>query len=257
MTEAVTALRDGVAVVTGASRGLGLELVKAFLDRGMRVAGIVRSTDALSGLASESDGRFLPVTANIADPEQVEAAFARIKNELGPVTILINNAAVYPRRDILDETPDSFMDTVNVNLGGSFSACHNVLPLMMDLGFGRVINVVTFADQAPIPFAAAYSVSKGAQRVLTKALVAELGDRFPNIVFTDWVPGALQTDMGLPDGLPPEKAAQWGVTLALLDERDLQGAFFVENAQVLPPRSKKERVVQALLGQKPVARSLD
>ena len=257
MTDTAASLRGGVAVVTGASRGLGRALVAEFLVQGMRVAGIARSTGALEDLASESRGRFLPVAADMGDADQVANGFALIARTLGAVTILVNNAAVYPRRDILDETPDSFIETININLGGSFHACHNALPVMTGLGFGRVVNVVTFADRAPIPLASAYSVSKGAQRILTKALVADLGDRFPDIVVTDWVPGALRTSMGRPGGLRPEQAARWGVRLALLHDRDLQGALFVQNAQSLPPRPRKERAIQFLLGQKPVLHRLD
>jgi NAD(P)-dependent dehydrogenase (short-subunit alcohol dehydrogenase family) len=175
-------------------------------------------------------------------------AFDEIRVSLGTPTILINNAEIYPDRDILDETPTTFMDTLQLNLGGAFNCCHEVLPDMVANGSGRIVNVVTFADVSPAPLAAGYSVSKGALRILTRALVADLGDRFPGIVVTDWVPGTHQPRKGIPDGVDPVVAAEWGATLALLRQPEINGRVFLRDREHQSPRSLKGRVKDRVLG---------
>ncbi len=252
MTDMSQKIRSGVAVVTGAGAGLGRELSRALIAEGVRVAGIGRSADPLKELADELGETFLPVTADVADPDAVKQAFVEITSAVGEPTILINNAAVYPRRDILDETSESFMQTVNINLGGVFHCCHAVLPGMVERGYGRIVNLSTFAHVAPAPTAAAYSVTKGAAQTLTKSLVADLGDRFPDIVINDWIPGALQTQMGIPDGIDPAVSAKWGVRLALWHDPMLTGRLFDRDTEFLEPISLKRKILNKLTGKKRV-----
>lgn len=229
-----------IAVITEASWGIGAALAAALVRRGVAVAGIAREAFSAEGVLS--------VTADVRKPDEVAQAFEAIRERLGTPTILVNNAEVYPDRDILDETPDSFMDTVQLNLGGAFNCCHEVLPDMVASGAGRIINVVTFADVSPAPLAAGYSVSKGALRILTRALVADLGDRFPGIVINDWVPGTHQPRKGLPDGVEPGRAAEWGAQLALMRSPDLNGLVFLRDREHAPPRSLRGRVKDRVLG---------
>lgn len=229
-----------IAVITEASWGIGQALAMALVRRGIAVAGIAREAFSAEGVLS--------VTADVRKPEEVARAFGEIREKLGPPTILINNAETYPDRDILDETPDSFMDTVRLNLGGAFNCCHEVLPDMVASGSGRIINVVTFADVSPAPLAAGYSVSKGALRILTRALVADLGDRFPGIVITDWVPGTHSPRRGIPDGVEPGIAAEWGASLALMRSPTINGLVFLQDREHIPPRSLKGRVKDRVLG---------
>lgn len=229
-----------IAVITEASWGIGHALALALVRRGVAVAGIAREAFGADGVLS--------VTADVRKPEEVARAFDEIREKLGTPTILINNAETYPDRDILDETPDSFMDTLQMNLGGAFNCCHQVLPDMVAQGTGRIINVVTFADISPMPLAAGYSVSKGALRILTRALVADLGDRFPGIVITDWVPGTHAPRKGIPDGVEPGLAAEWGAKLALMQRPDINGLLFLRDREHLPPRSLKGRVKDRVLG---------
>ena len=144
--------QPAVAVVTGASLGLGRDLAIGLAKRGMAVAGIARSADTLAeNLAGHP---VHGVAADVSDPAEVARAFAEIRDTLGNPTLLINNAAVYPHRDVLDETPDSFMSTMAINLGGTFACCHEVLPAMVEKGRGRIINVATFADLRAAPLSA-------------------------------------------------------------------------------------------------------
>ncbi|WP_137702256.1 SDR family oxidoreductase [Marimonas lutisalis] len=248
-------LISGVALVTGAGGGLGRELARALSARGLRVAALGRDENALAQTA-DNEGRITPILADVSDFNSLRSAFTAA-DRLGPLTLLINNAATYPRRDILDESPESFMATVNTNLGGTLAASRLALDRMVETGFGRILNVATFADLHPLPASSAYSVSKGAARILTRALVADLADRFPDIVMSDWMPGMLATRMGIPDGLDPAQSAQWGVELALWHDRTLTGTTFEQAQEIPPPRGLKSRLKDRLWGRRVTPRRLD
>jgi len=240
-------LSKGLAVVTGAGSGLGRALAMELVARGVQVAGFGRRAEALAQTAALAGPGFHPHMVDVSDADAVAGAFATLQSRLGPVTILINNAAVYPRRDVLEETPQSFMASVAVNLGGMVNCTDAALRAMVVTGQGRIMNVSTFADIAPLPASSAYAVSKGAARIYTRALVADLGDRFPRIVINDWMPGMLATQMGIADGLDPAIAARWGATLALWHDPSLTGTIFEMDRELLPQRSFKGGIKDRLL----------
>lgn len=259
LTDVSDIVREGVAVVTGASAGLGRALAIELAGRGVKVAGLGRRADKLDETAALAAERFFtPITADVGDPSSVRAAFERIKDEVGNVTILVNNAAVYERMDFLQATTEKFMRSIDINLGGVVACCRAALEPMTETGIGRIINVGSFADLDPLPGSAAYSVSKGAARIFTRALVADLSDRFPNIVISTWMPGILATEMGVANGLAPEIAARWGANLALWHDPDLNGLMFEQNREMPPPRSLKGRLRDLVtLRKPPAARLLD
>ncbi len=239
-------LLAGTALITGAGSGLGRALACRLTKEGMTVIGLGRRAAALEETAKQAGNTFTPIPTDISDFNALRAAFDQL-NGKPPLTLLINNAATYPRRDILDETPESFMATMSTNFGGTLAATRLALDHFTKTGFGRILNVATFADLNPLPTASAYSTSKGANRILTRALIADLGDRFPDITITDWMPGMLATDMGIPDGLPPAQSAIWGADLALWHDRSLNGATFEQNREILPSQGLKTRLKNALL----------
>lgn len=237
-----------IAFVTGAGGGLGRRLCAELAAQGVASLAVGRNEDDLRQTAALSAGGLISwAVADVADAKAVEAAFARLDAEGRPATILFNNAAVYPKGDFLDADPDEWMGAVRINLGGVVNCASSALKRMTQIGRGRIINVATFADIAPISGASAYAVSKGAARVFSKALVADVWDRFPGIVICDWVPGELATSMGRPDGIEPGRAARWGVRLALMERPGLNGATFFEDRQQLPARSLKKALVDRLL----------
>lgn len=248
-------VKSGVALVTGAGRGLGQALARELANRGMQVAALGRDATSLTETANSSD-RITPIVADVSDFDSLRQAFEQA-DTLAPLTLLINNAALYPRRDIFDETPESFMQTARVNLGGSFAATRLALDRMATTGFGRILNVATFADLHPLPASAAYSVSKGAARTLTRALLADLADRFPDIVISDWLPGMLATRMGIPDGISPEQSAKWGAELALWHDPALTGTTFEQAIEIPPSRGLKARIKDRLTGRRKPLRRLD
>ncbi|MCR8549092.1 SDR family oxidoreductase [Salipiger sp. P9] len=239
--------QDGIAIVTGAGSGLGRALALELARQGFTVVGTGRRAAALEETRAEAPERFHPLPLDVSDPRAVAEAIAGIRARHGAIALLINNAAVYPRRDFLDESAESFMDTVAINLGGTVACTRAALEDMCETGRGRILNVATFADLNPLPASAAYAVSKGAARIFTRALIADLGDRFPDIVIGDWMPGMLKTSMGIPDGVPPEVSARWGAELALRADPALTGAVFEMDTEVLPPRGLKGKLKDLLL----------
>ncbi|MDS9468747.1 SDR family oxidoreductase [Paracoccus sp. MBLB3053] len=234
--------------MTGAGSGLGRALAIGLMGRGLVVAGLGRDGQKLNetGKLSGSPERFHGFTCDISDFAQLSESFARIR-QIGDISILINNAASYPRRDFLDESPASFMETVAINLGGMAACCRLAIDDMIQAGRGRILNVVSFADLAPQSGSSAYSVSKGACRILTNALVADLHERYPKIIISSWAPGILNTQMGATDGLDPAMSARWGVELALSDDPALNGALWERDAELAPPRSLKSRILDRFL----------
>lgn len=247
-----------VALVTGAGRGLGRELALTLAGRGLKVAALGRNRADLEDVASAGTGagQILPVVADVSDWDSLRAGFAQIEAELGAVDTLINNAAIYPHRDFLEESPEHFMQTLSINVGGMAACSMLALERMVERGTGRIVNLTSFADRAPAPLAAGYSVSKGAARILTRSMIADLGDRFPNIVINEWIPGALNTGMGVADGHEPRIAAQWGAALALWHDPELTGLVFVEDREQLEQLSLKRRIFNKVTGRTPQPRVL-
>jgi NAD(P)-dependent dehydrogenase (short-subunit alcohol dehydrogenase family) len=239
-----------IALVTGAGRGLGRALALELTQRGMTVAALGRNLVDLNALVDEAPaGRILPLVADVADPIALTAAFNEIDYRLGPLDTLINNAAVYPHRDFLAETPASFAATMSVNLGGTATCAMLALERMVQTGRGRILNVTSLADIRPTHLSSAYSVSKGACRILTRAMVVDLADRFPDIVINEWIPGVLNTDMGLAEGNDPKLAARWGAALALWRDPAITGATFIEDREQLSVLSWKRRLFNRVTGQ--------
>ena len=240
-------LKTGPAIVTGAGSGLGRALAQKLAAQGIAVALLGRREDALSATAAGAPDLMHPYVCDVADAAAVKSTVDEIAKTLGTPRILINNAAIYPRRDLLEVPQGAFMETMDINLGGVVNTVQAVLPYMIDGdGLGRILNVATFADLSPLPMSAEYSTSKGAARIFTRALIADIGDRFPDIVVGDWMPGMLATQMGIADGLAPETAAGWGAALALMHDPALTGTTFEKDREILQGSGLK-RKLKALL----------
>ncbi|WP_435230695.1 SDR family oxidoreductase [Pseudopelagicola sp. nBUS_20] len=244
--------QNHMVVLTGAGSGLGRALAINLCRNGVRVAGFGRRKSALLETANEAGKLFIPIATDVSDPAQVASAFQQVR-AISPVTHLINNAAVYPHRDIFAETAFTFMETINTNLGGMVACTREALTDMGSVGRGSIVNVSSFADVLPAQCGAAYSVSKGACTIFSRALVADLSDRLPGIIVTTWMPGILATDMGIPEGMDPKIAARWGAALALWNDRTLNGAVFEMDREILAPQGLKRRLKNLILAksQKP------
>ncbi len=241
----------GPAIVTGAGSGLGRALAHKLAAQGMNVALIGRQVATLQETAKTDPDKLFPFVCDVADGAQTHRVINVIASTLGVPRVLINNAAIYPRRDTLDMPSAAFMDTVAVNLGSVVHTSQAVLPHMIKDGIGRILNVATFADMSPLPMSSEYSVSKGAARIYTRALIADIGDRFPDIVVSDWMPGMLATQMGISEGLKPEVAAGWGAALALMHDQSLTGTTFEMDREILAGSGLKRKLKAVLTLSRP------
>lgn len=239
---------DRTVIITGASAGLGRALAHECASRGEMVVGLGRNAAGLAQTGSAiACGRYEPEIVDVSDFSAVDAAMKRVIHRHGRIDALFCNAAIYPRVSLLDHEPSDWMNVLAINVGGAMASIRAVLPSMMAEAKGRIIVVGSFADMAPIPKSSAYSASKGALHPLVKAVDAELAGDFPDILVNEWVPGALNTKMGIPEGYDPLVAARWGVDLLDLPAGGPSGRLFDRDQLVEPPQSLKQRLLRKLL----------
>jgi NAD(P)-dependent dehydrogenase (short-subunit alcohol dehydrogenase family) len=190
---------DGrVAVVTGASSGLGDRFARVLAAAGARVTLVARRADRLEALAAELEGS-LVVTADMARPADVERIGAATIDHFGQVDVLVNNAGigdVYPAED---EPLEAFTDTVNVNLVGAFQLCQVVGRHMLQHGGGTIVNVASMlglVSAGSIP-QAGYAASKAALINLSRELAAQWGRRGVrvNALCPGWFPTEMTAEM--------------------------------------------------------------
>ena len=155
-------------IVTGASRGIGLETAKLFSGKGYRVYALSRS-----GKCEETEN-IIPLACDVTDEEAVKRVFRRIYEESGRIDILVNNAGfgISGAVEFTDETQAK--KQFEVNFFGCFLCCKCVADYMRKNGGGRIINISSLAAELSIPFQAFYSASKAAVNSLTLALANEL-----------------------------------------------------------------------------------
>ena len=163
---------------------------------GRKVAVLDIAGDAAAAVAAEitaDGGQAIGVTADVADRAQVEAAVARTRAELGPVTILINNAAVEDFTPVAEIQDDQWDRLMAVNLKAMFFTIQTVLPDMIEAGWGRVVNLSAFGAQLGAPNMALYTASKGGVISMTRSLAVELGHK--GITVNSVSPGFIDTPM--------------------------------------------------------------
>ena len=190
-------LAGKTVVITGAGAGVGRGLVAGFCADGANVVGFGRTEKALAECAAEHGrGKMHVVVGDVSKQADVDRLFAEAKQRYGGIDVLINNAAVYPRKLFLDAPIDEWAHTLDVNVTGMARCCHAVLPGMLERGHGRILNLGSFAWKGPIPTASGYSVSKAAVTVLTKSIAVEIDrNRYPDVLVNEFLPGVVQTSM--------------------------------------------------------------
>jgi NAD(P)-dependent dehydrogenase (short-subunit alcohol dehydrogenase family) len=190
-------LRGRVAVVTGASGGIGAGLAAMLADDGARVVLAARREDALERVATsirETGGVALAVPTDVTDDDALANLIERTRTEFGPIDIVVNNAG-YAVWKPLEQTSIAEWDrTFAVNVRAAAYLCAAALPDMQERGFGRIINIASEAGVAIVPGFAAYCVSKHALRALTE--VIQDGNHTNGIKAWVVCPGFVDTDMG-------------------------------------------------------------
>ena len=189
--------RERVAIVTGASRGLGSAFAKALSNVGFALALVARIGDGLEATAEwirHHGGHARTYVADVSDPQSVELTFERIANEVGAADLLVNNAGIMaPIGRDWDVDPKAWWRTFEVNVLGSYLCTRAVLPQMLVRRAGRIINISSTAAYNRYPYYSAYGASKAALVHFTGSL-ADAVHEFGVRVFA-LSPGFVRTDM--------------------------------------------------------------
>jgi 3-hydroxybutyrate dehydrogenase len=182
------------AIVTGGGRGIGAAIAVALARRGIQVAVTARSARELQRTVNAIEavgGKAVALTADLAEPAEVERLAGEAARKLAPADILVNNAGMAESAAI-GRTDDTLWDRhLAVNLTAAFWLCRTLGPQMASRGWGRIINVASATVERGLAYTAAYSASKAGLVGLTRALASELGPR--GVTVNAVCPGSVET----------------------------------------------------------------
>jgi NAD(P)-dependent dehydrogenase (short-subunit alcohol dehydrogenase family) len=211
----VTALAGRLAVVTGASRGIGAAVARALAGAGARVVRVART------VSRQRDERYLDVPCDLTDERQVEALAGSVIGAEGVPAIVVNSAGGFLLQPLERTSAADFDAQIALNLRGAFLLARTFLPSMRDAGGGSFISVGSVADHTGFPENAAYAASKYGLRGLHETLAAEY--RGTGVRLTLVSPGA--TDTTIWDPFDPERRPGFPSRAAMLRPEDVADAI--------------------------------
>lgn len=198
-TANTTTLSGQVAIITGASQGIGHAIAHHLAQHGMHLVLCARSLEKLTALARElaesyPETQTLPLVCDVQDSAQVQRVVDETLKTFGKINVLINNAGVALRVGLFQETTIEEIDrTIDTNLKGAMYFMRAVLPIQIQQGGGTIINVNSIAGQTAYPFWSVYDASKFGLKALTEAVAEE--QRSNNIRVMGIYPGAVRTEI--------------------------------------------------------------
>ena len=220
-------LQGKITIVTGGTRGIGLAIVKKYLENGANVVvmGSRKETvdKALAGL-TEYEGRVMGLWPDLCDPEAVAEAFAAAKERFGRLDILANNAGISSRTSLYDYTVEEFGKILDINVKAVFVCSQAAARIMKEQGGGVIINTSSMVAEYGQPAGCGYPATKFAVNGLTRSLARELAK--DHIRVNAVAPGVTRTDMVA--ALPPEMVERIssGIPLGRVGEpEDIANAF--------------------------------
>ncbi len=207
-------LAGKLALITGASRGIGLAIAEQLRDVGAQVVRLARS------LRDERGPHFTDFQCDVTDELSVERSINRVIDELGVPQIVVNNAGVFLLKPLSDTSADEFQQQLAVNLVGPFLVLRELLPHLTRAGGGQIVTIGSVADYRVFPGNAAYGASKQGVRTLHEVLLEEIAGT--GIRATLLSPGP--TDTRLWDPLDPDKRDDLPKRAEMLQPKDIAEA---------------------------------
>lgn len=190
-------LTGKTAIVTGASSGLGWQYALVLARAGAKVAVVARRLDRLTALAEDIaafDGRAIPICADVTEAQSVKDCVSAAETELGPISILVNNAGKATSSQVLETTESEWDAVVDINLKGTWLMAQETARHMTAMGQGgSIINIASILGLVGSGSVASYSASKGAVISLTKSLAVALARH--DIRVNTIAPGYIETDI--------------------------------------------------------------
>ena len=219
-------LKNKIVIITGAGRGIGRAIALKFAADGAKIALAARSVDEINEVAEEiskSGGTAIAIPTDVSDERQVMAMVSRTESELGPVDILINNAAIFLLKQIADTSIDEWNQVMNIDLTGAFLCARTVLASMMERRTGRIINIGSLAGRRGYPEQGAYCAAKHGLVGLSKVLAIE-GQPY-GIRVNMVSPGGVITD--LTSGLRASRGASDNASDWMTAEEVAKGVYYI------------------------------
>jgi len=197
MSEIGNDLSGRVALVSGASRGIGRAAAAKLAEAGCNVVMLARKAEVLMRAAAEISAEYgvraIPIACHCGKSEDIAAAFKRVNEEFGRLDILVNNAATNPHfGPVRDGNADIFRKILDTNVIGYYQMSMAALPLLEKSSAPVIINISSVAGKSPAPLMGFYSISKAAVDHLTRTLARELGPNGIRVV--GLAPGLIRTD---------------------------------------------------------------
>lgn len=190
-----------VVLVTGGNRGIGRKIAEAFLAAGEKVAVTSRNGDAPDGA--------LAVSADVTDPDSLDAAFTRIEEELGPVEVVVANAGITRDTLLMRMSDEDFDAVIDTNLGGAFRTVKRAITGMIRAKKGRIVLISSVSGLYGVAGQANYSSSKAGLVGLARSITREVGAR--GITANVVAPGFVRTEMT--DALPEKQQKEYLATI--------------------------------------------
>lgn len=209
-------LKDRTAVITGGSRGLGEAMAKTLAGAGAQIALVARDRARMQRVQADIAAHGGVAEAFVADvtrENEVASLAEAVKVRFGSPQILINNAGINLRKNLVDFSLQEFRSVLDASLISSFLMCRAFVPGMRGTGYGRILNMSSIMSHVSLAGRAAYSSAKAALLGLTRALALELAS--DGITVNGISPGPIGTDMNLALMNDPEASAQFLASLPL------------------------------------------
>jgi 3-oxoacyl-[acyl-carrier protein] reductase len=229
------------AVVTGATRGIGLAIAKALADAGASVAICGRKQNdvdrATADLSAQSGSRVIGKAVDVSNSSQVAEFFKFIDSSLGGPDILVNNAGVGIFRSAADLTLEDWHHVIDTNLSGVFYCCHEALPRLRQRGGGYIINISSLAGKNPFTGGAAYNASKFGLNGFSEAMM--LDHRYDDIRVSYIMPGSVDTGFGSQATGAGWKIAPEDISAVVLMLLRMPPRALVSRVEIRPSKPRK------------------